>query len=262
MNKNIDSEIVLEEIYNTIDKVKGHIYKITCIVTNKIYIGQTYSHIKNHGKYRPAGYLKRFTGHISEAITNTKQNQCTYLNNAIRKYGKDTFKCELIKLCELDKLDHYEKKYIIKYNSLFPEGYNLTTGGKGAIYIAKVDNNTIKTINNEPYKHTAETKAKIGCRLKAILASDEKKKERSDKCRIQHTRQRLNKYKNIKLDDELTKYIFPIIKKGTNITYKYEIRINGIISSFYDKTTVQSILYQNALNFLNELKIYNNIIDV
>jgi group I intron endonuclease len=256
-----NNDLVLEEIYDTIDKVKGQIYKITCTTTNKIYIGQTYSHIKNHGKYRPAGYLKRLAGHISEAITNTKKKQCTYLNNAIRKYGKNNFTCELIKLCELDKLDHYEQKYIKKYNSLFPNGYNLTTGGKGAMYVAKVDNNMEET-NNEPYKHSDETKAKIRYRLKALLASDEKKKERSDKTRIQHMNQRLNKYKNIKLDDDLTKYIFPIIKKGTNIVYKYEIRINGIVSSFYDGKTETNILYQNALNFMNVLKNQNNTINV
>ena len=206
--------------------------------------------------------MKRLAGHISEAITNTKKKQCTYLNNAIRKYGKDSFTSELIKVCSLDKLDHYEQKYIKKYCSLFPTGYNLTTGGKGAMYVAKIDNNTDEINNNEPYKHSDETKAKIKYRLKTILASDEKRKERSDKCRIQHMKQRLDKYKNIKLDDDLTKYIFPIIKKGTNIIYKYDVRINGIVSSFYDGKTEANILYQNALNFMNVLKEQNNIIDV
>lgn len=32
----------LEEIYDTIDNVKGHIYKITCKENNKIYIEPTY----------------------------------------------------------------------------------------------------------------------------------------------------------------------------------------------------------------------------
>ena len=32
----------LEEIYETIDNVKGHIYKITCKENNKIYIEPTY----------------------------------------------------------------------------------------------------------------------------------------------------------------------------------------------------------------------------
>jgi hypothetical protein len=76
--------------------VTGHIYRITNTQTNKIYIGQTLSHRKNRGKYRPFGYMGRFYDHSSEALCNTKKKQCTYLNNAIRMYGKDAFHCELL----------------------------------------------------------------------------------------------------------------------------------------------------------------------
>lgn len=249
----------LEEIYDTIEKVKGHIYKITCKETNKVYIGQTYSHIKNHGKYRPAGYLKRFASHISEAIINTKKKQCTYLNNAIRKYGKDNFCCELLKTCELSELDENEKENIIKYNSLYPNGYNLTHGGKGAMYVAKVlQEKKEDEEDKEPYKHSEITKAKIKQRLINILSSDEKKKERSEKCKVQHLKARLDKYKGIKLDDDLTTYIYPIIKKDTDIIHKYEIRINKIVTAFYDGKTKTDILYQNALSFLEKLKLQNN----
>ena len=57
--------------------VVGHIYKITNIKTNKIYIGQTLSHRKNRGKYRPFGYEGRFKDHLSEALCNSKKKQCT-----------------------------------------------------------------------------------------------------------------------------------------------------------------------------------------
>ncbi len=249
----------LEKIYDTLDGVKGHIYKITCEKTNKVYVGQTYSHIKNHGKYRPAGYLKRFAGHISEAVTNTKQKQCTYLNNAIRKYGKDSFKCELIFECELDELDEYEQMCIKEYNSLYPTGYNLTNGGKGAFYVAKIKNEDASDKPEEPYKHSDTTKAKIKQRLKDILSSEVKRQERSDKCKIQHMKARLDKYKNIIIDDDITKYIYPIIKKGTTTVYKYEVRINGIVTAFFDngKSDI-TILYANAVDFLNKLKEQNN----
>jgi group I intron endonuclease len=251
----------LEKIYDTLDGVKGHIYKITCEKTNKVYVGQTYSHIKNHGKYRPAGYLKRFAGHISEALTNTKQKQCTYLNNAIRKYGKDSFKCELIFECELDELDEYEQMCIKKYNSLYPTGYNLTNGGKGAFYVAKIKNEDASDKPEEPYKHSDTTKAKIKQRLKDILSSDVKRQERSDKCKLQHMKARLDKYKDIIIDDDVTKYIYPIIKKGTTTVYKYEVRINGIVTAFFNngKSDI-TILYANAVNFLNKLKEQNNIV--
>ena len=78
-------------------KVLGEIYCMTNTVTKKQYIGQTVSHRKNRIKYRPFGYIGRFNDHISEALNNTKKKQCTYLNNSIRKYGKDIFTVKLIK---------------------------------------------------------------------------------------------------------------------------------------------------------------------
>ena len=44
------------------------IYKITNLITKKLYVGQTVSHVLNHGKYRKYGYQKRLESHFSEAI--------------------------------------------------------------------------------------------------------------------------------------------------------------------------------------------------
>ena len=60
------------------------IYKIISLSTNKIYVGQSVSHILNHKRYRPYGHEGRFRCHISEAFS-TKKNQSHFLNNAIRK---------------------------------------------------------------------------------------------------------------------------------------------------------------------------------
>lgn len=105
------------------------IYKITCLKTKKIYIGQAVSHILNNGKYRRYGMQKRLDCHISEAFS-TKKNQCHYLNNSIRKYGKDEFIVELLDVCSLEESDDIESSYIIKLNTMFPNGYNLKLGTK------------------------------------------------------------------------------------------------------------------------------------
>jgi len=250
-----------EEIYDTLEGVKGHIYKIINTINNKVYIGQTYSHIKNHGKYRPAGYMKRFNSHVSEALNNTKKKQCTYLNNAIRKYGKDKFRCELITECELPELDDLEQKNINKYNSLFPTGYNLTKGGKGAMYEAKIENNDIIVKNDKPYSHSEETKTKIKNRLSVIMSTDARKEKKRKEAKEQHLKQRLEKYKGILLKDELTQYIRPVCKKDTEIIYKYEVKINNIVTQFYDNDKSSVIeLYNNALEFLKKLKEKNNIV--
>ena len=72
------------------------IYKIVCLTTKKIYIGQAVSHILNHKKYRPHGMDGRFRCHISEAFSK-KKCQSHYLNNAIRKYGPSDFKLQLLR---------------------------------------------------------------------------------------------------------------------------------------------------------------------
>lgn len=103
---------------------KGLIYKITNIVNNKSYIGQTKSIIKNDIEI---GLLKRWKEHKN-------RNACPYFYNAIQKHGINNFKLEILIYCNVFHLDYYEKKYISLYstnNKLF--GYNLTDGGKGVI---------------------------------------------------------------------------------------------------------------------------------
>jgi len=105
----------------------GEIYKITCIPTNMCYIGQAVSYLHN-GKKR--GTLRRWRDHINEA--NSSITGCVYLNNAITKYTESNFKIEIIhKTDKEEELNSLEEKYIEKYNSLAPNGYNLTKGGKG-----------------------------------------------------------------------------------------------------------------------------------
>jgi group I intron endonuclease len=120
MNKYEDEILELSEK----DKVVGQIYKMTNIITNKCYVGQTVSHRKNNNKYRPFGIMGRFKDHVSEAINNTKQG-CTYLNNSIRKRGKGSFIVELLETCPVDLLDERETYYIQNLNTLYPNGYNL-----------------------------------------------------------------------------------------------------------------------------------------
>lgn len=109
--------------------LKGQIYLMTCLKNGKQYIGQTKSHMWNHGKYRPFGYEGRFRGHISEAVRNVKKKQCTALNNAIRKYGAKKFEVKLIHECKPSFLNHFEKLFICEYNTIAPYGYNLNGGG-------------------------------------------------------------------------------------------------------------------------------------
>ena len=97
-------------------KIKGEIYKITNLINNKMYIGQTRTHYLNKGKYRPFGYIGRFNSHISESKSLVKFNSCRYLNSSFNKYDIENFKCELLYTCDVNELDEYETKYIYELN--------------------------------------------------------------------------------------------------------------------------------------------------
>lgn len=88
------------------------IYKITNTVTGKFYVGQTVMSIKRRWAVHKAS--KRITPLIS----------------SIKKHGKDAFiieeVCRAVSLEELDKLEIY---YIKFYDTIYPKGYNLSSGG-------------------------------------------------------------------------------------------------------------------------------------
>lgn len=87
------------------------IYKVTNKINNKSYIGQS----KN--------IEQRMRDHKS--ISREKN---VLLKRALKKYGVENFKYEVIEICELNKLDEREIYWI---SVLKPE-YNLDTGGKGS----------------------------------------------------------------------------------------------------------------------------------
>ncbi len=94
----------------------GVIYKITNKLNGVEYIGQTIGSLK-----------KRFNRHYNES-------SCPYINKALRKYGKENFKIDIIDECNSQKELNYREEYYIKvYDTLSPNGYNLSPGGDNGI---------------------------------------------------------------------------------------------------------------------------------
>jgi len=92
----------------------GRIYMIKNKINNKIYIGQT---------IRTINY--RFAQHVRDV--NRPKNGIT---RAIEKYGKDNFEVSLIEEIPWEQLDERERYWIGEFNSINPNGYNLTYGGQ------------------------------------------------------------------------------------------------------------------------------------
>lgn len=85
------------------------IYKITCRINNKVYIGQTIESLE-----------QRFNRHMGYQ----KDEHDTKFYRAIRKYGKENFYIELLEIVSSqEKLDEREYYWICFYDSII-KGYN------------------------------------------------------------------------------------------------------------------------------------------
>lgn len=111
------------------DKIIG-IYKITNIINNKSYIGQSID------------IERRFKEHKESNRTSK------YLRRAINKYGLNNFTFEILEECDEKDLSEKEKFWIKYYDSVPPKGYNLTKGGDGG--------NTFQYLSKEELQKTKE----------------------------------------------------------------------------------------------------------
>lgn len=82
-----------------------HIYKITNLITNEVYIGKTKQSLE-----------ARFKKHCASS-------DCPSLHEAILDYGRKNFKIELLEECEEENSSEIESKYIKQYDSI-KKGYN------------------------------------------------------------------------------------------------------------------------------------------
>ena len=90
------------------------------------------------------------------------------------KYGIENFIFTVIIVCFDDDRFKYEKEFIIKYNSVFPNGYNLTNGGEGGGGFqgkkhSEEVKNKIKNTLKQKYIDNPELKKQLSERNKIVL---------------------------------------------------------------------------------------------
>lgn len=238
------------------DEITGQIYIIHNSATNISYVGQTLSHRKNKGKYKLFGYEGRFRDHISEAVCNTKKKQCRYLNNAIRKYGKDVFNVELLHTCAKEDTDIWERHFIEKQNTLYPNGYNLTPGGKTTVRVIPDGIGTDTPLNPTKKRggcaeRTADTREKISAGIKKSLESDEVRESLASRTRVQHLKKKYERFQGISVDvSDLDKYIHNRTKSGNPCVM---VCVDGKKATFTGKYATYDDLVEQAREFLREL---------
>lgn len=173
------------------------LYKIINKLTNKIYIGQTTSSLK-----------QRLYGHFN------KHNNSA-ISKAIQKYGKDNFEIQVIaKANSIDELNHRETYYIKLFNSLAPNGYNLRTGG----YNSKLSNETkeklrLKNLGRKASLETRQKMSKTRIGKKLIFLTQEQIEQRKlkeqERCKL--------KFKPKKVDGWINPQIGKTISKESKL---------------------------------------------
>jgi hypothetical protein len=126
--------------------VSYSIYKITNLINGKVYIGQTTQKV-----------AQRWIDHC--CLKQYKHRSA--LREAIRKYGKESFKIETLNtVSSLEEANDLEISLISQYDCIAPKGYNLALGGRN-------------------YEHSESSKQKIKqyqiSRMKSVIRLEDNK---------------------------------------------------------------------------------------
>ena len=140
----------------------GYVYKITNTINNKAYIG-----ISIHEPEK-----SRIQKHLSG-----KGNRI--IANAVKKHGKDAFTYEILEANVFDvSLPKLEIFYIAHYNTVAPNGYNLTYGGDGASHLEQTRCKISESKRGKP--RSAETRLKLSKANKGKKHSEDTRRKISE----------------------------------------------------------------------------------
>lgn len=149
----------------------GYIYKIINIKNQKIYIGQT-------TKQRP---INRFSQHKYLAFHPQQEKSISYLHRSMKSDGIDNFKFEIIEQVNNLLLNEREKYWIKQYNSLAPNGYNLTIGGQGTPGFSRPQSQKEKNKKGNSikkyYQNHPQAREKVSQRTKELWKDPEYRKK-------------------------------------------------------------------------------------
>lgn len=170
--------------------------------------------------------------YVGQTNNLTKREECwkclkakysnPYLDNARKKYGLENFSLLILKKCDSqEELDRWEKHYIKIFNTLNPNGYNMTEGGTSG------------------YKFTDEVKERMSQALKGKYAKEKSwnyGKHLSANAKkllsINRTGEGNPMY-GVKLSDEHKKRISESLTNNTKTSKKVYCYQNGVLKATY-----------------------------
>jgi len=250
-------DLVYCEIYMIENSVEGPDH-------GKKYIGQAASHRLNHERYRPYGGDKRWKSHISQAKCDSPCKRATDFHVAIRKYF-DSMTFKVIAYCPMDEADIWESFYIAQHGSLFPNGYNLTNGGRApTAVIARrhADREELAPVEHVKRvlgttSHSEDTRQKIADGIRAFhensALAEEVRRKSTNSARNQHAEKKFSVGMDFRIDPaKLDEYIST---RSTSVVVVFERTRNGKFVTFYVGKNDDTIdaCKQRAMDYLQEL---------
>ena len=237
----------------------GIIYMLTS-PSGKKYIGQTIQTLE-----------KRWKQHVDASKRNYKDH-CKVLNYAIRKYGENNFKVELLEECCNEEINIKERLYIEKYDTIVPNGMNIKNGGangnhhdttkqkiskalKGRIVL---DETKLKLSNNKnPNFPMYMLKIPNGYRICNHPMGPERRfinKKLTDDEKYKKAFEYLTILNNLSEPIKTKKTIYPkYVQKHKN---GYCVKIPNQKCKYFVSTNISNDdLYKMALNYLNKLNL-------
>lgn len=194
----------------------GYIYRITNLVNNKSYIGET----------KQLDVTSRWNNHIKSITT---LRGATALIGAFKKHGLQNFKFEVIIICfDEDRLS-YEVDYIKKYDTLVPNGYNIANG---RVQTKDFNRANLKEFLKEKKDHAKLIKTKVN----SLSVSIKEKMEKSEKWqkalrdgRVGSKHKHSDETKN-KISNSVKRYYADQMSEETR-TYNIEKHRNAMIKA-------------------------------
>ena len=152
----------------------AYLYKVTDLLNGKAYIGVTYN-----VRRRLAAHKRKTPG---------MENRRQLLKLAMCTSGVDNFSTEVLCIGSRAYCHELEMKAIVAFNTLEPNGYNVTKGGLGSLGVTGKRSGTwgrtgaLHPLYNKPgvrtgIPHSEETKAKMRAARLGVKHSDEAKEK-------------------------------------------------------------------------------------
>ncbi len=217
----------------------GYIYRITNLINKKSYIGETIQDVE-----------KRWKTHKSLSRLN---KGCPALKEAFNKYGIENFKFEVLVICFDEDRLIYEKQYIKKYNTVAPNGYNISEGGceRGftGLHHSEEARRKISEAVKKRFENPEERKK---ARENYVKNNINEKRNQSEKWKKALAEGRLGRKTGGKTSDETKKKISEGVKK---------VLQNGNKEQIYNKAFMTKVCRKiNQLSLSGEyIKTFNSI---